>query len=231
MNHRILIIDDEVFLTDMLASHFRKCGFLVWTANTAQEAAENLNQNPDLILLDINMPDMDGIEYCQKIRQDVNCPILFLTARVEDSDKIKGFSAGGDDYVTKPFSLEELTARVNAHIRRELRSNEKKNIIVAGDLIINLSEQCVHYDSKEIPFSKREFELLAFLASHQSQTFDRERIYEAVWGYDAEGDSTVIKEHIRRIRNKLKESTGNEYITTIWGMGYRFEKQSSEDTI
>lgn len=223
-NYRMLVVDDEELLTEMLATHFKKNGFLVWTANSGAEAMEQLSTEPDIVLLDINMPDMDGLEFCKKIRDHVNCPILFLTARVDDADKISGFSAGGDDYITKPFSLQELTARVNAHIRREQRRTEKNNVLTANGLIINLTEQNVFYEGEEIPFSKTEFDLLSYLASHPGYVLDREKIYEAVWGYDADGDSNVIKEHIRKIRNKLTDRTGKEYIETIWGMGYRFMK-------
>ena len=223
MKYNILIIDDEESMTALLAGHFKKQGFLAWTANNYQEAMSGIMNNPDIILLDINMPDMDGIEFCRAIREHVNCPILFLTAKVEEADKISGLIAGGDDYITKPFSLKELSARVEAHLRREQRQAGKKTVITAGGLIINLTEQKVEYEGEEISFSKTEFELLKYLAINKGHVFDRERIYEAVWGYDASGDSTVIKEHIRKIRKKLTDRTGKEYIETIWGMGYRFK--------
>lgn len=223
MKYNILIIDDEESMTALLADHFKKQGFFAWTANHYQEAMSGIMNNPDIILLDINMPDMDGIEFCRAIREHVNCPILFLTAKVEEADKISGLLAGGDDYITKPFSLKELSARVDAHLRREQRRAERKTVITSGGLIINLTGQKVEYEGVEISFSKTEFELLKYLAINKGQVFDRERIYEAVWGYDASGDSTVIKEHIRKIRKKLTDRTGKEYIETIWGMGYRFK--------
>lgn len=169
------------------------------------------------------MPEMDGLEFCKTIREHVNCPILFLTARITEQDQINGFMTGGDDYITKPFSLPELTVRIAAHLRREERSRSNTELTSSGGLIINLSRRTVFYGQEEIFFSKREFDILEFLATNAGQVFDRERLYEAVWGLDAEGDSGVVKEHIRKIRQKLSEATGKEFIETVWGVGYRWK--------
>ena len=158
------------------------------------------------------------------IRQNVVCPILFLTARITEQDKINGLQVGGDDYITKPFSLKELTARVAAHLRRDERSKCTPKIVSSQGLIVNLAERTCFYGEKPLNLSNREFDIVEFLMRNAGQIFDRERIYEAVWGLNAEGDSGVIKEHIRKIRNKLKEATGREYIETVWGMGYRWKK-------
>ena len=158
------------------------------------------------------------------IRQNVVCPILFLTARITEQDKINGLQVGGDDYITKPFSLKELTARVAAHLRRDERSKCTPKIVSSQGLIVNLAERTCFYGEKPLNLSNREFDIVEFLMCNANQIFDRERIYEAVWGLNAEGDSGVIKEHIRKIRNKLKEATGREYIETVWGMGYRWKK-------
>ncbi len=223
MSHSILVIDDEISMTNLLARHFKKENYLVYTANDEKMAYEGIMKNPDIILLDINMPDMDGIEFCKSVREHISCPIIFLTARVEENDKINGLLAGGDDYVTKPFSLKELSARVSAHLRREERQNDKKKVIAIDGILIDLTEKSVSYEGSEIIFSKTEFAILSYLALNRGYIHDRERIYEAVWGYDAMGDSAVIKEHVRKIRKKLADKTGNELVETIWGMGYRIK--------
>ena len=224
MAYKILIVDDEKMLTELLEAHLQDCGYTTFVANNGEDAIALLKSQPDLILLDINMPGMDGLALCRSIRNHVACPILFLTARITEQDKINGFQYGGDDYITKPFSLQELSARIAAHLRRDARGNKKPTLITADKLLVNLSERKVYCKETEIPFSKREFDLVEFLMTNANQVFERERIYEAVWGYDAEGDSSVIKEHIRKIRGKLKEATGREYIETVWGVGYKWNR-------
>ena len=224
MAYKILIVDDETMLTELLSSHLQKCGYTAFVAEDAEQAISMLNTYPDLILLDINMPEMDGLELCKIIRNHVTCPILFLTARITEQDKVNGLQAGGDDYITKPFSLQELTARVAAHLRREARGKYMPKIVSSQGLIVNIAERKIFYGEMEMNLSNREFDIVEFLMSNANQIFDKERIYEAVWGFNAEGNSGVIKEHIRKIRNKLKEATGREYIETVWGMGYRWKK-------
>lgn len=224
MAYKILIVDDEKMMTDLLSNHLRDCGYDTFVANNSSEAAALLQKLPDLIILDINMPGTNGLELCKNIRNHTTCPILFVTARITEQDKINGFQYGGDDYITKPFSLNELTARVAAHLRRDERGKNKPNILTSNELLVNLSERTVFYNGTEIPFSKREFELIEFLITNANQVFDRERIYERVWGYEAEGDSGVVKEHIRKIRSKLHTITGNDYIETVWGVGYKWNR-------
>lgn len=224
MHYKILIVDDEKMMTDLLSNHLRDCGYDTFVANNSSEAAALLQKLPDLIILDINMPGTNGLELCKNIRNHTTCPILFATARITEQDKINGFQYGGDDYITKPFSLNELTARVAAHLRRDERGKNKPNILTSNELLVNLSERTVFYNGTEIPFSKREFELIEFLITNANQVFDRERIYERVWGYEAEGDSGVVKEHIRKIRSKLHTITGNDYIETVWGVGYKWNR-------
>lgn len=161
---------------------------------------------------------------CRRIREDVSCPILFLTARVEDADKIQGFAAGGDEYIVKPFSIEVLLAQVEAHLRRDQRRTEPARVRFDGDLVINYSDRTVRQGEQEIPLVKKEFDILAFLSQHPGLVFDKERIYEQVWDYDSDGDSAVVAEHIRRIRGKLAAAGAQPYIETVWGCGYRWRK-------
>lgn len=224
MAYTILIIDDEPMLTDLLAEHLTHTGYLTYTANNSAQALALLRHKPDLILLDINMPDTNGLELCKQIRGHVVCPILFLTARVTEQDQINGFQSGGDDYITKPFRLHELTARIAAHLRRDERSHQAPELVSSQGLLVNLSQRTVFYNGEALSFSKREFDLMEFLMSHANQVFDRERLYEAVWGYDAEGNSNTVKEHIRKIRAKLKAATGQDPIETVWGVGYKWKR-------
>lgn len=222
MADKILIIDDERDIRLMLKDYFEIQGYEIYTAGGGQEALKKVMAAPDLILLDINMPDMDGMEVCKKIRDFVTCPILFLTARVEEQDRINGLLIGGDDYIQKPFAIEELGARVKAHLRREKRIAAKEKFSFQEELVIHYSRRKVLYKNQEISFTKTEFDLIEFLSLHKGQIFSRDRIYEQVWGYDSEGDSNIIMEHIRRIRQKLKKYTEHEYIETVRGVGYQW---------
>lgn len=223
MKYKILIIDDE----EMILSMMEKClgeEFSVYTAENAKKALELLNVIPDIILLDINMPEMDGLELCQLIRGHISCPIIFLTARVTERDVIKGLSVGGDDYITKPFSMDELLARISAHLRREERKGTAENLRFDEELIIDYNSRTVFYGKEELDFSNKEFEIIRFLSQNAGMVFDRETIYEKLWGYNGEGDSIVVKEHIRKIRNKLSVYTDKNYIETVWGVGYKWTK-------
>lgn len=222
MKYKLLIVDDDKDICNMLKDYFELLGYLVYTVSTGMEALEQMAVSPDLILLDINMPEMDGIEVCKRIRSHVNIPIIFLTAKVEEQDKINGLMAGGDDYIIKPFSLDELSARVVAHLRREERGKEKKNIFLSGDFLINYYDRSVMIENNIISLTKTEFDIIEFLSSHRGRIFDKETIYERLWGYDKDGDSSIITEHIRRIRGKLGRWSGKEFIETVWGVGYRW---------
>ena len=224
MRPKILIADDENDIVSMLGSFFESRGFCVLPASNGMEALKQAEKLPDIILLDINMPGADGFEVCRRIRDYVSCPILFLTARIEDADKVKGFAVGGDDYIVKPFSLVELEARVRAHLRREARHNVAAQIRFSGDLTIDYSERCLFFDGKRVGLAKKEFDIVELLSQNPGQVFDKERIYERIWGYDSEGDSSVVAEHIRRIRSKIAAYTDRIYIETVWGCGYKWVK-------
>lgn len=221
---KIMIIDDEIDILHMLDRYFRLNGYTVITADGAEEAVKKLNQEPDLILLDINMPGMDGLSLCKHIRNYVSCPILFLTANANDKDKIKGFTAGGDDYIVKPFSVDELGARVSAHLRRENRNKSKSQMMFDLHLVIDYSQRSVFYKDKEIPLTKKEFDIVEVLSQNAGQVFDKERLYETIWGYDGAGNNSVIAEHIRQIRAKLAAVGARQYIETVWGVGYKWAK-------
>lgn len=226
--YRILIADDEPDIVAMLRDYFEINGYEIITACNGSEAISQSGKNPDIILLDVNMPDADGLTVCSTVREYVSCPIIFLTARIEDSDKIAGFAAGGDDYVIKPFSIDELGARVAAHIRRDRRSasgdcGASNSVRFFGSLAVDYSAKTVTAGGQPIEFPKKEFEIIELLSVNAGQVFDKERIYERIWGYDAEGDSSVVAEHIRRIRSKLA-AVNESRIETVWGMGYKWIK-------
>lgn len=164
MAYKLLIIDDETMLTELLSEHFTDRGYITYVANNSEEAMAKLPVRPDLILLDINMPGMDGLEVCRRIRGHISCPVLFLTARIEDMDKVKGFSAGGDDYIVKPFSLMELEARVSAHLRREARHNLETRVRFSGELTIDFAERSLFYREQEIGLAKKEFDIVELLS-------------------------------------------------------------------
>lgn len=224
MQYKILVVDDEEDIVQMLKSFFESRNYRVLTALNGKDALRQVEHQPDIILLDINMPQIDGLQVCQRIRDYVSCPILFLTARIEDSDKVKGFSVGGDDYIVKPFSLVELEARVHAHLRRENRHNTESRVKFAGDLTIDYEQRCVFWKEERLSLAKKEFDIVELLSRNPGQVFDKERIYEKLWGYDSDGDSSVIAEHIRRIRVKLSAYTEKPYIETVWGCGYKWNK-------
>lgn len=220
----ILIVDDDIELLAMLCRYFERKKYSIITAKDGLEALEKIQRNPDIILLDINMPKMDGIELCRRVRDKISCPIIFLTGKVEEQDRVNGLLSGGDDYIVKPFSLKELDARIIAHLKREQRHHIKTEYRFQGNLLIDYCAKKVQVGESYLELTKLEYAIIEFLSMNQGQVFDKERIYEKVCGYDAEGDSRVITELIRRIRKKIAEYTELEYIETVWGMGYRWKK-------
>lgn len=222
MNEKILIVDDERGVVDMLKSYFEMQNFLVLTACDGAAAIRQASHNPSLVLLDINMPDIDGLTVCEKIRNYISCPILFLTARIETADKIKGFQAGADDYIVKPFDIDELGARVSAHLRRENRRQQHSILQFFSDMAVNYSSREVSIGGTGIALSRKEFDIVELLSANAGQVFDRERIYELVWGLEGDGSSNTVMEHIRKIRGKFAAVSDHSYIETVWGIGYRW---------
>ena len=222
MNEKIMLVDDEKGIVAVMKNYFEMSGYQVITAYSGQEALKKMSYLPDIILLDINMPDMDGLTVCENIREYITCPILFLTARIETIDKIKGFSAGADDYIVKPFDLDELGARVAAHLRRENRKQEQSTLRFFGDMVIDYAKREIIISGTNVSLSKKEFEIVELLSTNAGQVFDRERIYDTVWGLESDGNSDTNMEHIRKIRAKFSVLSLHTYIETVWGVGYKW---------
>lgn len=222
MNEKIMVVDDEKGVVTIMKKYFEMSGYQVITAYSGQEALKKMSCLPDIVLLDINMSDMDGLTVCQSIREYITCPILFLTARIETADKIKGFSAGADDYIVKPFELDELGARVAAHLRRENRKQEQSTLRFFNDMVIDYAKREISISGTRVSLSKKEFDIVELLSINAGQVFDRERIYDTVWGLEGDGNSDTIMEHIRKIRAKFSALSLHNYIETVWGVGYKW---------
>jgi len=222
---KILLVDDEPRIEKLVRDMVEGAGYeFAYAENGADALALVGRIAPDLVIMDVMMPKMDGFTACRELRaRGVTVPVIFLSAKGDIVDKGVGFAAGGDDYMVKPFDPRELMMHIEAHLRREARGRQTSEVVAAQGLLINRSQRKVFAGDREIAFSKREFDILDFLASHPNQVFDRERIYAAVWGIDGQGDASVVKEHVRKIRQKLSEACGSEPIETVWGMGYRWK--------
>ena len=231
----ILIVEDEPALQDTLSYNLKKDGFTVETASDGRTAIETARQlKPDLIILDIMLPELDGLEVARILRREMNTPILMLTARDDEIDRVVGLEVGADDYLTKPFSMRELMARVKAQLRRTRLLQEELGKKVAGEtqhttlafgnLIINLTRREVMLNAKPIKLKPKEYELLEFFAEHKGQMLTREFILERVWGWDFIGDSRTVDVHVRWLRQKIEDDASNPArIITVRGGGYRFE--------
>ncbi len=233
---RMLIVDDEQAIAAMLGEYFELQGYTTIVANSAAEALAAVDASLrsaaariDIVLLDVNMPGMDGFELCRRMRSLLSCPIIFLTARVEDADQIDGFAAGGDDYVVKPFSLDVLGERVRAHLMREDRraTPVAAHARIYADITIDFGRRRVEVASPKgaqgVALTKTEFDIVELLSKAPGHVFDRDVIYERVWGWGAEGDPSIVREHIRRIRKKLAQAGARQdHIETVWGVGYRW---------
>ena len=225
MSYHILIIDDEIEVATMLQNFLQRksyqADYCLDGADAIDMIRDHAGHQPDLILLDINMPQVDGIEVCRAIRNMVSCPILFLTARDQDADKVEGFAAGGDDYIVKPFSLTELNARIEAHLRRERREKVIQRKIFE-EITIDYSARKIFVQGQKVHFNRKEYEIIQLLSLNPGQTFERGKIYDRVWGLEGNGDDTVIMEHIRKIRLKFANAGCRPCIETVWGIGYKW---------
>ncbi len=215
----ILIIDDEPDILALVNNILSKDHHRVTVKTSARHMSLNEYSTFDLILLDVMMPDIDGFELCTQIRDIVDCPILFLTAKSMETDIMFGLSVGADDYIVKPFRAGELKARVNAHLRRENRG--KNHMLSASGVKFNLSAKEISVDKEKINLTKSEYQICEFLARNKGQVFSKEQIFESVYGYDKESDSSTITEHVKNIRSKLSAREVSP-IETVWGIGYKW---------
>lgn len=228
---KILIIEDQQSIAELERDYLEINGLEVDIENNGKQGlVQALKNNYDLILLDLMLPDMNGFDICKKIRKEKNIPILIISAKGEDIDKIRGLGLGADDYISKPFSPSELVARVKAHLSRFDRltnqQNESTKEIHIHDLTINQAARQVYLGEKKIFLTTKEFDILNFLASHPNVVFNKEAIYDRIWGDDSYGDIATIAVHIKKIRGKIeKDPQRPRYIETLWGSGYRFNIQ------
>jgi DNA-binding response OmpR family regulator len=220
---KVLVVDDDLDMLDLVRAALEKDGHQVGTETNSIALEPDRCQQYDLLLLDVMMPGEDGFSVCSRIRGEVDCPILFLTAKTEDTALVQGFGLGADDYIKKPFSIAELRARVNAHLRREVR--QPIRTLSRGGVRFDVQAKVAVAGEHTLPFTKGEYAICEYLALHAGQVFTKEQLYEAVFGFDAEGDPSAIAEHIKNIRAKLK-SDGISPIETVWGVGYKWRKDS-----
>ena len=226
---KILIVDDEEDIGELISLILSKEGLDTVVKNNANDALKEIENNKfDLILLDIMMPDMSGTELCSKIRDKVECSIIFVSAKNAILDKMLGYEIGGDDYITKPFENTELVLKVKSHLRMKQRNNSglKGNIIKIGNIVLNRESFEVKKNNKKIDLSTREFELLLYLMQNAGIALSKEQIFNSVWGYDY-GDIGTVAVNIKNLRDKIDEE--DKYIMTIWGYGYKFVRVSEDE--
>ncbi len=217
----VLVVEDESSIASFVALYLKNAGYRVQTAGTGQDALDTLSrERPDLIVLDLMLPDIDGIEVCRRVRRGSDIPILMLTARDEDVDKIIGLEVGADDYLTKPFNPRELVARVKSILRRAVpeRREPQERQLKHGLLEIDAGRREVHVDGKEVQLAPKEFDLLWELLDHRGLVLTRDQLLERVWGYTFAGDTRTVDVHVRQLRRKLGEASP---IVTVWGVGYK----------
>lgn len=220
MTHILGVVDDEQPILELIKNGLRKDGYLITACQTAADVDMQKLHLYDIILLDVMMPGVDGFEYCKKIRNIVDCPILFLTAKTLEEDILYGLGIGADDYITKPFRIAELRARVNAHLRREQR--EHHSTLTFEKIKVDLAGKELWVAGNRVTLTKSEYLICEYLARNKGQVFTKEQIYEAVFGLDGDSDNSTIATHIKNIRAKL-EKLNIQPISTVWGIGYKWE--------
>lgn len=228
MSKKILIIEDDQSIAELERDYLEIEGFQADIAPDGKSGLEAaIHHHYDLILLDVMLPHMDGFELCKQIRKEKNIPILMVTAKHEDIDKIRGLGLGADDYIVKPFSPSELVARVKAHLaryQRLIQTDTLKDEIHIRGLHLNTVSRQVYINGKEVNFTTKEFDLLTFFARHPNQVFSKDHLFESIWGFDAMGDNATVTVHVKKIRKKIEKDTSDpQYIQTVWGSGYRLK--------
>lgn len=224
MMPKVLVVDDDLDMLSLVCAALEKDGHQIDTEADALTVQPARCQQYDLLLLDVMMPGEDGFSLCRRIRAEVDCPILFLTAKAEEAALVEGFGLGADDYIKKPFSVAELRARVNAHLRREVR--QPTHTLSRGGVRFDMQAKVAIAGEHTLPFTRGEYAICEHLALHAGQVFTKEQLYEAVFGFEAEGDPSAVAEHIKNIRAKLKADAINP-IETVWGVGYKWRKTSA----
>ncbi|TAH51770.1 MAG: response regulator transcription factor [Chloroflexota bacterium] len=227
---KVLVVDDEPQILDVVSKYLTREGFQISIARDGEGALSAFNANkPDLVVLDLMLPKVDGLEVFKRLRTLSAVPVIMLTAKGEETDRIVGLELGADDYITKPFSPRELVARVKAVLRRVTTGtmlDTGERTLVRGDLRIDPRARSVSVSDKAVELTSKEFDLLWFLASHPGQVFTRTQLLDHVWGYEYYGDSSTVTVHIRRLREKIENDPANpHYLSTVWGVGYKFEKE------
>lgn len=224
----VLVVDDEKPIVDILVYNLKKEGYNTLEANDGEEAVRLvIEKKPDLVLLDIMLPKMDGLTVCKRIRHNYNIPIIMLSAKDEEIDKILGLELGADDYITKPFNILEVKARIKAIMRRSSKrvtEDEKKKVFEKNGLKIDCDSRRVFVEGSEVKLTAKEYDLLELLSFHPNKVYSRENLLNIVWGYDYPGDVRTVDVHIRRLREKIEKNPGEPlYIHTKWGVGYYFQ--------
>jgi len=232
LNKKVLIIEDDRDITDLVAIHLKDLGYILHKAYDGEAGlAKVLSENYDLVILDLMLPKLDGLEVCKRIRErDKALPIIMLTSRSEEMDKILGLELGADDYIVKPFSIRELLARIKTNLRsveafkeEVSKSTDTKSELQIGEMLIDFAKRKVTLRSEKIELTAKEYDLLAYFARHPGRSFSRGELLNAVWGYQFSGYEHTVNSHINRLRNKIEKNPAEPtYIKTVWGIGYRF---------